>query len=638
MASSSRSRATGTDTTHISIFPDLTFGIELEYVLLRRKRSSDSREADPDLLDADAVQIVFNSLAQKLPARCMVCNSRVWFDLPLNRDPLLTNTYECWNVDNEYFRAWSGDEAAQEALGIEAAGEYEYRGVEIISRILHAHKHLEILEPTSTHVHRISYDEEIKAVLRKLKHDFCMLSANRSKNNYLYNGKVAAYHVHIGNYRTGFDLETVKNVLCVSLACERLLDGVHPTHRIDGVEFGTREMSTSNQWATTTPGACMGSGVVNVPLSYTLLLEKYRRDQRELCQRRGVEYVELGPKYPVEYLRDDTIKAASKRSDIDAWMTLVNKAPDLTRLLDLYPSYPKNTVVNILPLHSQNADPVKKTIEFRQHMATFDVSRIVSWIELTCRLVEFCKRNNAAVIAAHLKPEATLRAPDANVLTLARLIGCNAKTVEHYASLLSGEYAKNARAEEKRLALIAQAAGDPIARLALYSVKRERSDTNRENARRRIMEKLLAGGYGQFPRSFIDSVVPPNVSEADRRKITLGYKAPLSEREPEWKQFRSYDSTPEGSEGYRSSDSAFSTPYVSEEDEPKSRVPTLQGTYGELYDHLSSFQADASTGRSHDRMRYGSPPSAQMISHAYSTSSGGSSRGRSAAGSPEFIP
>jgi hypothetical protein len=48
------------------------------------------------------------------------------------------------------------------------------------------------------------------------------------------------------------------------------------------------------------------------------------------------------------------------------------------------------------------------------------------------------------------------------------------------------------------------------------------------NVRQRVNEKLLYGGYGQFPKEVVDALVGHPVSDDVKAKITLGYEAPKS--------------------------------------------------------------------------------------------------------------
>lgn len=235
-----------------------------------------------------------------------------------------------------------------------------------------------------------------------------------------------------------------------------------------------------------------------------------------------------GPRYPNQFLDRQNVREASQGNDRNSWFSLIANAPDMQALHDLYLKGSKNVTVNFRNLDpaQQHPDPIKKTVEYRQHTTTVETVRIVSWVDLVCRVVQYARENDLNSIIDLFSPQGHLGSPETNLVNVCELFGCSAATMHHYRNQLSGEYAKNVRAREKKAALDAHRRDDPLAELALYAIRKERRELNPENTRGRQLEKLQIGGYGQFAPGYIDAIAPPSMTATERERITLGYKAP----------------------------------------------------------------------------------------------------------------
>jgi hypothetical protein len=136
-------------------------------------------------------------------------------------------------------------------------------------------------------------------------------------------------------------------------------------------------------------------------------------------------------------------------------------------------------------------------------------------------VVDFCRRTPADKLASIIEGDGILRQPRASYLTIAEVIGCKNSTLVHYQETLQPQYGKHLRHDEAKAARPASKR-EPLARLAVRNIEIERTDTSLANRSQVVMEKFVRGGYGQFPRAFIDRIVDSTVTETQCRAFTLG--------------------------------------------------------------------------------------------------------------------
>ncbi len=127
-------------------------------------------------------------------------------------------------------------------------------------------------------------------------------------------------HVHIGNVADRFELDTVKNVICLNLSCERLLDLMYGARRTDGVDYAMcNQPGAWFQWSSDIQKHQIGSAW-NLPLSSGFLSKAYgRRYTQE-------EDFSL---YPATRYHQAEVQAASQAYDAVSWMLLVREAPTI---------------------------------------------------------------------------------------------------------------------------------------------------------------------------------------------------------------------------------------------------------------------------------------------------------------------
>jgi hypothetical protein len=124
--------------------------------------------------------------------------------------------------------------------------------------------------------------------------------------------------------------------------------------------------------------------------------------------------------------------------------------------------------------------------------------------------------------------DGSLRQPNSNFIHLASVVGCNEDTIQHYSHRLSGidgNTSHERRRKEEQQAK--RSKPHPLAKLALYNIRQERETYDPHQVERQIQLKFLRGGYGQFPRKFVDAIISNfeyDVPNAWLERITLDHR------------------------------------------------------------------------------------------------------------------
>lgn len=170
-------------------------------------------------------------------------------------------------------------------------------------------------------------------------------------------------HVHVGNETHGFDGVALQKILATLWTFEPLLDGIHPAHRLD------------NSYCSSLRG--------NSSLCHELSGAKVNREAGvRVDAREGLEailYKSEDPELQVVIsdgvLRDWVMGMANARGERGAY--------------------------NFRNLR-RGGDPVKKTIEFRQHEGTLDPGAVEQWIKLCVGIVDFALKVDFEVLSSFL--------------------------------------------------------------------------------------------------------------------------------------------------------------------------------------------------------------------------------------------
>jgi hypothetical protein len=491
--------------------PNLTLGVEFEFIFVSMKVRPDHGQLWPSRLEDLAEEVVNKALKDDLTSVCNSCGET--FTWKLDTDEYLPEL-ERWAAEREPVVAGNALDA------LPHPERYFATGIEVRSRILDLRLPLKIPKTGSTHDHELTYEQEIEAVLLHLQKRFCTFTPGQERCDYLFPSTDSSVHLHVGQGSAGFTLEEVKRVMNTSIGCERLIDQFHAVNRITGTDHGILPLADDfgNQW--------IDRLASNAPLSLGLLQHAYRRRAIEAGLVTSKDWHDSTGRYPVSSFDIyPGLRELSKAFDIDSWMTLVEEAPNLLALKHLYPVAARDSTVNINNLRPTG----KKTIEFRQHAGTMQAKAVLSWLDVVVHLVWYSIQTTDMSLIDLIYPDfsqAPLRRPGATWRDLCNVIGCQPSTIGHFENQETGVYAQNLRHEECQQAK--EASNDPLAAVALYNIAECRKMLHPANVRQRVNEKLLYGGYGQFPKEVVDALVGHPVSDDVKAKITLGYEAPKS--------------------------------------------------------------------------------------------------------------
>ncbi|KAK5175443.1 uncharacterized protein LTR77_000582 [Saxophila tyrrhenica] len=525
--------------------PDLSFGVELEYMFASLTDRSDGKDWPNMSADGRGQEVVREALSGTMMAECRVCKQSFRFKLPLNTkagwpydgvkqlDPnpdLLDdydNDYMLWDVVEENLYAL---EPELQILG-EIGDKYTCTGLEVRSRILSPRRDLGVRDPSSAtcKIHKISCQQEISAVMHTLRRRFCDFSNGR-RNDYLFANKRCGLHVHVGTYGTQYELKDVKNVMSMYAGCERLIDSIHAPHRISWTDLGVRPYgSVTADDLEQSSDYDRDPSVYNIPLSAPFLLNVHRRrypNTGAVASASGSSK----PLYPDTHISDAAMRLACSSRHVGAWIHLIQMAPDIADLQALYGTRSKKTVLNIRNLQANNPEPLKTTIEFRQYASTMLTEPILSWVDFVVKLVYFNQQNSWATVYEKLHMEAVGEDTFAQFVLICSDIDCDEETKNHYPERLRpnvGTWVRNLRAGEKAQALAAKPDSDSLAALALHSIEEERKDMDERSARRKMCSKLREGGYGQFDAGVADKIALELgfwLIDEEAQQLTIGFE------------------------------------------------------------------------------------------------------------------
>ncbi len=166
--------------------------IELEFILV----TADIR---PDELELQVpagfwpIRILERALSEDLEATCRECHEVVKFSLNLNTS-MGYEGFDAWKVKFELVGP-SAEELSYLQRGYQdpedaaRTGKYVATGIELVSRVLSTGEYLMIPVDDYSHIHQISAEEEISAVLQKLRSKFQSFEKNDAQLEYLYANK-----------------------------------------------------------------------------------------------------------------------------------------------------------------------------------------------------------------------------------------------------------------------------------------------------------------------------------------------------------------------------------------------------------------------------------------------------------------
>jgi len=316
-------------------------------------------------------------------------------------------------------------------------------------------------------------------------------------------------HVHIGNGTAGFELQTVKNLLSICTAFERVMDSMHAKSRIgcSGLAFSSLDddifEDNADIMTVTKDGKLFGG--YNRSLTERMYSNAY-------VTRRNDKQTSL-------------LEEAASGYHTMAFFDVIQQASDIESLQQLM-SLCCETNVNILHLVVNEGENVNEernyrrlnTIEFRQHAAVTNPKDALAWIDFLQTLVKYAHSQSAECIRSTC--ESVASDPGFDLAAMFRLLGVEQETQHFYLSRSKESIQAAfglARAEAETLN-----SDDPFRAILLELINERAADHDPENVANTIKEKFAQGGYGQFTREFIDAYAPHLCDEV-KESLTIGW-------------------------------------------------------------------------------------------------------------------
>jgi hypothetical protein len=237
---------------------------------------------------------------------------------------------------------------------------------------------------------------------------------------------------------------------------------------------------------------------------------------------------------------DDDLWVAHRLCDVDSWLTVLRCAKDMEGLKKPFQRIGRKCTVNVQNLPTQDTDQYKRrTIEFRQHVATLDPSTALSFVEVLVRLVTFCHQESDSLFYPLITRGGRFRKATFTPHDLIKELGCALDTRAYYMRKLNqpDNYTSRLNDHQNQNDL---ARSSLIGALALRMDKWQRDNYRPAKMQAHIMHKLMCGGFGQFPQQYLEDILPPDIPHSidsgDRQKLIarlrLDHILPLVDTDP----------------------------------------------------------------------------------------------------------
>lgn len=517
----------------ISIDPlNITLGVELEFMILEsyNKGQRPTRENnDATLYSFDLVSEAFSKPVQ---LTCSSCGDAHDFDPPLNLESKerIGSAPACWSLVSDKSIELKHRQKAKLRLN-----DCDVFGVEVTSRVLSANPARQVAESSadSNHTHTISYQDEITGILNTLSKALDTRLSGRQGRRLVTNDS-CSLHVHVGNGSNGFPVQTIKDLLSICTAFERVIDGMHAASRIGGSVLALTPLDESSESEASNDMVADGSmfgGIYNKALTEHLMSNAYvtRRNDSNTPQLKATR-----THYPSNQLGGGgTLKEAASSFHTMAFFEVIQQAPDIESLQEMLLLSSK-TNVNIMHLVVKPGQMVSEerpyqrfnTIEFRQHAAIAEPREALAWIDFVQTLVKYAhglSEEDAKAICEHVASN-----PHFGLADMFDMISVEQNTRGFYLSRTKETVEtaiNNARAEAEQ-----SGAEDPLQATVLELLDERAKDHDPAAVSQVVSEKFKRGGYGQFSREFID-VYAPLLSEVEKEQLIIGWEAPPT---PDW--------------------------------------------------------------------------------------------------------
>ncbi|KAI5357276.1 Putative amidoligase enzyme [Septoria linicola] len=495
----------------------LTLGVELEFIMLQDTKVTGEHDGHK------AYGVLHEVLSAPLPVRCAVCAVDHYAVLPFNTPPRdvedsVAGNYTRWTIESDPSLKFYGTPA--------------YHPIEITSRVLSQKANLQTCRESDDHVHEITYEQEIKAVTEALHTAFNNPATATRKGWRLMVNSSCGMHVHVGNKRKCFPLDTVKNVVANYTANEQAIDPMHPTNRTNGaVDAFHKEPSSEDPWRDVR--LYDQPREFNRPMSFIF-------DKIRWILRTDNINTEDHKKYPWKYYRENHPVSAIMRSpEFRFWVALILRSGSLKDLQHLFQWEGRNSNIHLGNLFDykkgkQNTQK-KGTIEFRHAAGTLDAKEILPWVDICLRMVEHAHtRTGKETFAESL---ASWRDSTYETLHFLEQLGYDRKDEAFkYWKLVTGmrkhkpndSWAGRVKNADDKL-ISAWGSQDIFAQAMTDAAKEKYVNRLPKNVRSRVRRKFLKGCYGQFEGKFLDELshMADRMSDSDRQMLDSANPPPL---------------------------------------------------------------------------------------------------------------
>jgi hypothetical protein len=243
------SRRPSTETTVEPL--DISFGVEFEFIPI--EKIPNWKEWETKKLEEKVFHglLLVGDVLKKTRFQCNDISCNEQFLMPIGFQPASA----AWKPDHSQWNVVA-DDSMKLSRGRRTAileNHYDMFGVEVTSRNLFFNRDAPVPsnDATREHEHTITPAEEIKIALGALHRAFhSPARANGGrKTQWLAINDTCELHVHVGNDDKGFPLQTIKNVVSLCIAFERVIDSMHSQPRIGGTALAFAALDALDAFA-----------------------------------------------------------------------------------------------------------------------------------------------------------------------------------------------------------------------------------------------------------------------------------------------------------------------------------------------------------------------------------------------------
>jgi hypothetical protein len=522
-----KSTKSAPNTSQIGAF-DISLDVEFEFIVLEfygkgPKPTWEERRATPYSLS-----LLSKVLEKPIRFTCSSCREAHDFKLELNEQTAVRSgsNPNCWNVLCDH----SVKLTDLQTVNLREE-DCDVFSVELISRVLFNDTANQTTRSATNagHIHTITYQQEVTGILEALHDAFNTpphVDGPHSRRCLVAN-HTCALHVHVGNCSTGFALQTVKNLLSLCTAFERVIDEMHAVTRIgcSGLDFANLEYFGPDEDSNMAKAGSMTPDVFNKALTERLVGIAYmtRRNDTQTSEVKATR-----DRYPANAVDSDPVlKQAASGIHTMVFVDVIQSAPDIKSLREMLSSCSENSV-SINHLIAGDGDEVIggerqykrfNTIEFHQHAAVTDAKEALPWIDFVQALVKYANSTSLKVIMSECERAAS--DPFVDLPYLIGLLHVEQGTQDYYLSFFNETI--QCSIDAARMKVESFGPGDPFRNISLHFLDDRAKDYDFDNVKEAIRKKFEKGGYGQFSRDFIDGY-SSGLDKEIKKKLIIGWR------------------------------------------------------------------------------------------------------------------